>query len=213
MRRTKAQAQETRDQLMRAALDVFDQRGVSRASLNEIAQCAGVTRGALYWHFKNKEDLFDALFQHIFEDLSHSLAEDIRNQAPDMLQSLRQALLNNFERIEHNALHHKFCRILYLKCEHTEDNAAILGVMDRYQDMWSEQIHSALRLCVQQQRLPQALDIALAAVYLKSVVFGLIELWLIRPEQLDLGRTAPRIVDAALHALQHTPFLQTTQTG
>lgn len=64
MKRTKAQALQTREHLMLAALDVFHHHGVSRASLNEIAQAAGMTRGALYWHFKNKEALFEALFQH-----------------------------------------------------------------------------------------------------------------------------------------------------
>ena len=79
---------------MQAALDVFHQRGVARASLHEIAQAAGVTRGALYWHFKNKEDLFDALFARIFDVVSNQLEADIRNAA-DMLQSLRQAFLNS----------------------------------------------------------------------------------------------------------------------
>ena len=99
MRRTKAQAQETRERLMQAALDVFHQRGVARASLHEIAQAAGVTRGALYWHFKNKEDLFDALFARIFDVVSNQLEADICNAA-DMLQSLRQAFLNSQLRSE-----------------------------------------------------------------------------------------------------------------
>ena len=72
MKRTKAQALQTREHLMLAALDVFHRHGVSRASLNEIAQAAGMTRGALYWHFKNKEALFEALFQHLFDDLGQN---------------------------------------------------------------------------------------------------------------------------------------------
>lgn len=119
MKRTKAQAQETRDNLLLAALDVFNQRGVARASLNEIAQTAGVTRGALYWHFKNKEDLFEALFQRIFCDVSQQLEDDIRQSSPDMLRNLRQALINLFDRVENNPLHRKFSQILHLKCEHT----------------------------------------------------------------------------------------------
>ena len=58
MRKTKEEAQQTRSNLLNAALNVFYERGVSKASLDEIAKTAGVTRGALYWHFKNKEDLF-----------------------------------------------------------------------------------------------------------------------------------------------------------
>ena len=131
---------------MLAALDVFYCRGVSRASLNEIAQTAGVTRGALYWHFKNKEDLFEAIFQHIFNEMSQKIDEDIRNNAPNMLESLRQALVNNSERIQNNEIHRKFCHILYLKCEHTEQNESIIKLMNNYQQMWRQQTHNALRL-------------------------------------------------------------------
>ncbi len=54
MRKTKEEAQQTRSNLLNAALNVFYERGVSKVSLDEIAKTAGVTRGALYWHFKNK---------------------------------------------------------------------------------------------------------------------------------------------------------------
>ena len=58
MRKTKEEAYQIRCNLLDAALTVFYERGVAQASLDEIAKAAGVTRGALYWHFKNKEDLF-----------------------------------------------------------------------------------------------------------------------------------------------------------
>ncbi len=54
MRRTKEDAQLTREALLDAAEVLFAQRGVSRTSLQEIAKAAGMTRGAVYWHFKDK---------------------------------------------------------------------------------------------------------------------------------------------------------------
>ncbi|EOC58456.1 bacterial regulatory s, tetR family protein [Neisseria meningitidis NM90] len=71
MRKTKTEALKTKEHLMLAALETFYRKGIARTSLNEIAQAAGVTRGALYWHFKNKEDLFDALFQRICDDIEN----------------------------------------------------------------------------------------------------------------------------------------------
>ena len=55
MRKTKTEAQKTRQHLLDAALEVFWRDGVTRASLQAIAQEAGVTRGALYWHFKTRK--------------------------------------------------------------------------------------------------------------------------------------------------------------
>lgn len=207
MRRTKAQAQETREQLMLAALDVFYERGVGRASLHEIAQAAGVTRGALYWHFKNKEDLFEALFAHIFDNVSCRLEEDIQTGAANMLQSLRQAFINIFERLEHDEQHRKFSAVLHLKCEHTTENAAVVAVMNRYFNMWHQQIRAALRMCVSQGHLPAALDLDFACTYIKTAVFGLLDLWLWRPQSMQLSEAAPRMIDTALHTLQHSPSL------
>lgn len=79
MRKTKTEALKTKEHLMLAALETFYRKGIARTSLNEIAQAAGVTRGALYWHFKNKEDLFDALFQRICDDIENCIAQDAAN--------------------------------------------------------------------------------------------------------------------------------------
>ena len=68
MRKTKIEANKTRQHLLNAALEVFWREGVTRASLQAIAQQAGVTRGALYWHFKNKEDLFESMFEQQYAD-------------------------------------------------------------------------------------------------------------------------------------------------
>ena len=70
MRKTKAEAQKTREQLLQSALDTFYRQGVAKTPLQAIARNAGVTRGALYWHFKNKEELFEELFRQTFENFS-----------------------------------------------------------------------------------------------------------------------------------------------
>src|SRR3954468_16837544 len=63
VRRTKEEAQATRRHILDTAELVFEQRGVSGTSLNEIAKAAGLTRGAIYWHFQNKADLFNAMME------------------------------------------------------------------------------------------------------------------------------------------------------
>ena len=64
-RRTKEDADATRQALLDAAEAVFYAKGVGRASLAEIAQAAGATRGAIYWHFKDKVDLFNAMMDRV----------------------------------------------------------------------------------------------------------------------------------------------------
>ena len=61
MRKTKEDALATRERLLDAAEALFRERGVTRTSLAEVATAAGMTRGAVYWHFKDKADLFRAM--------------------------------------------------------------------------------------------------------------------------------------------------------
>lgn len=207
MRRTKAEALKTREYLMFSALDVFYERGVSRASLNEIAQNAGVTRGALYWHFKNKEDLFDALFQHLFQDISQELQEDIQKDTPDLWVNFQRSLIDMVHRVQHNDAHHKFCNILHLKCEHTKQNQSITLLMRNYSDMWNTLLTSAVSACVKQKSLPENLDIPLAVLFIQSTVTGLLHTWLAQSEKFDLSKVAEPQIVTCLNALVHAPTL------
>ncbi len=207
MRKTKAEAQKTRNYLLKAALDTFYSRGISRSSLNEIAQTAGVTRGALYWHFKNKEDLFEGLFQNVFAEISNDLAHDIETQSPDIWESFEVATINMFQRLETDETIRKFCNIIHLKCEYTEQNHAVVKIMRSYQDMWQRQLTDVLTLSLQKKQLPADLNINLAVVFMMSVISGLMNLWLNMPEQFSIAKTAPAIIRTAMGALKHSPEL------
>jgi len=61
MRRTKEEAAVTRATVLKAALSVFSAKGYAAATLDDVASAAKVTRGAIYWHFKSKADLYNTL--------------------------------------------------------------------------------------------------------------------------------------------------------
>lgn len=208
MKRTPEQAQQTRESLLRAALAVFDQRGTAHATLAEIAAEAGVTRGALYWHFKSREDLLDALFQHLLATSLQRLDEDIRSGAPDMLSRLKAMMLGHFERVEHDAMHRKFFRVLHLKCELTGGNTAIAAVKLGYLRTLDEMVQAALTLCIRNGSLPAALDVEAASLFLHSMLFGLLHHWLLLPERFALLPQAERTIDAAIDALRTSAALQ-----
>lgn len=58
VRRTKKDAELTRQSIINAAREVFLVRGVSRTTMDHIATQANVTRGAIYWYFNNKRNYF-----------------------------------------------------------------------------------------------------------------------------------------------------------
>ncbi|MGZ9164459.1 MAG: TetR family transcriptional regulator, partial [Anaerolineales bacterium] len=65
MRRTKEEAAVTRATLLKTALSVFSAKGYAAATLDDVATAAKVTRGAIYWHFKSKADLYNTLTQEL----------------------------------------------------------------------------------------------------------------------------------------------------
>ena len=94
-RRTKEDVLATRDALLDAAERVFGRRGVARTSLAQIAEEAGLTRGAVYWHFKDKADLFTAMMERVTLPLDESMArltEQENDPLVQLLERMREAI-------------------------------------------------------------------------------------------------------------------------
>ncbi len=64
-RKTKAEAERTRMRVLKAALDLFVEKGYERTTFEDVAARIGLSKGAVYWHFKNKPDLLTALVNHM----------------------------------------------------------------------------------------------------------------------------------------------------
>lgn len=89
----------TRNRLLDAAERLFQQRGVSRTSLHDIAAHAGATRGAVYWHFKDKADLFNAMMERVTLPLEQSLRPQPDAPAADALAALRLAVRDTLHQL------------------------------------------------------------------------------------------------------------------
>ena len=88
LNRKKAQGVKTKAECIKAAIEVFARKGFYRAKLDDIAEAAGVTRGALYWHYRTKEAFLIA----VLETLSaHWTRESLRDFPIDGPADLRIA--------------------------------------------------------------------------------------------------------------------------
>ena len=89
VKRTQAERREaTRGALVAVARELFAERGYGEVGTEEIVQRAGVTRGALYHHFRDKEDLFRAVYEQVESELTETIAEGALAQA-DPVEVLR----------------------------------------------------------------------------------------------------------------------------
>ncbi|MCR9104251.1 MAG: TetR family transcriptional regulator [Gammaproteobacteria bacterium] len=83
MRRTKEDAAKTRQSLVDAALKLFGQRGYSGTTLRLIADEAGCSRGPIYWHFANKEELFEEILAYSQVPLEQMVATHQNSRDPE----------------------------------------------------------------------------------------------------------------------------------
>lgn len=204
-RKTKAEALATRNLLLDAAEKVFYERGVSKTSLADIAKAAEMTRGAIYWHFKNKYDLLQAMMERVRLP-PETLLEVPVADAP--LQAIRDYAVKMLRDTATNPRRKRVLAILMHRCEKTEDEAKPLTVRQQaaFIDCTSH-IRHCLDTAVEQDLLPQRLDTDKATTLFLALVFGLISNWLFLPDNFDLEADAEAMTDAFFPMLQHSPSL------
>lgn len=207
-RSSKEKALETRESILDAAEDVFYDRGVSNTSLTDIAQAAGVTRGAIYWHFRNKADLFDAMCRRVRGPM-RAMIEDMASPATaDPIGRLRAGCAFVMQQVVENPHYRKVLTILFHRCEYVDPEDPILV----YQKEWLAHGMAVIRQVMSNARakgqLPADLDVNLAALYLHVTFDGLLNSWLFSPGTFDLIGDTRRIMDAVWGGLMHNPSLR-----
>jgi TetR/AcrR family acrAB operon transcriptional repressor len=200
-RRTKEDALVTRDLILDAAERVFQRRGVSRTSLQEIAVEASLTRGAIYWHFQNKADVFDAMMQRVTLPMVARLNAGSRAETDDPLQHLRQSVVSAFHQTVHD-LHVR--RVFEIASHMVEYGDDLQSVRDNHISERSERVDDLERLLLQARvkgLLPATLSTRPAAVGLHALLDGLMSNWLLEPLAFDLEDVGARALDAYLAGL------------
>ncbi|WP_125182773.1 TetR family transcriptional regulator [Minwuia thermotolerans] len=124
MRRTKEEALETRESILDAAERVFFERGVSRTTLDQIARAAGVTRGAVYWHFHNKSDLFNTVVERVRMPMESAFYQIV--ESADTLEDLERICATYLVEVHRNERLQRVYTVLLLKCEYTEDMGSLI---------------------------------------------------------------------------------------
>lgn len=201
-RRTKKEALETRNLLLDTAEDVFRVKGVSHTTLVDIAAAAGVTRGAIYWHFENKAALLQAVNDraHLPFEAINSLIADAQHEDP--LARLRDGARTAMQQAMTNDRLRQVFEILVFKCEYVGEMADMLVRRRQNRDDCINAIAENLRHAVARGQLPASMDVPQAALGLYAMVDGLFINWLMDPAAYDLmGRTG-ELIDIFLRGLQ-----------
>lgn len=211
-RRTKQEALETRNQIIDAAELCFFNKGVSHTSLAEIAKTAGVTRGAIYWHFENKGEVLDALLVRAKTPIQH-LEEASRNSdEPDPLGRLQAMIAEVFRQAERDPATRRINEIIFHKCEYTDQMCDLREHMRQLRLKSDSKLESALRNAISKGQLAAELDVPMAARSVHAFVIGMLDIWLLRPEDFSLAERADQLARTVIEMLQNSPAMRPSET-
>ncbi len=127
VRKTKEDAELTRQRIINSARAVFLARGVSRSTLEHIAAHAEVTRGAVYWHFKNKSDIFHAIRDQVILPLIDRMDDSLALASnEDPLTQIENTLSLIFDELNNNIEMRQTYEIMMTKCEYVDEFSLVL---------------------------------------------------------------------------------------
>lgn len=200
-RKTKAEAEQTRQDILNAALELFHDRGYARTTLEQIARKAGVTRGAIYWHFKDKLDLFIALKDEI-EGSAGIRLEDLLQRPVVSLADIHDGLLRYFRQLEEDQRFRRYFETVLFRTAFTDE---LLPMREQYQNKLhrrQQKDEDDLRRLQQAGQVRADVDCVQAALALRALLIGLLHTWLMDTKAFSLTKQGGALLDDFLASLQ-----------
>jgi TetR/AcrR family transcriptional regulator, acrAB operon repressor len=201
MKRTKEEAAVTRSKVLKAALSVFSAKGYAATTLDDVAAAANVTRGAIYWHFKSKADLYNTLTV----ELSARGAELVQQAVAEggtLLEILRRVFVRQCAFIEEDQEARAVIELAMFKTGLGPDLQAGRKKQLKAGNALLEGITAAMQQGIATGILRNDLDPADMARAFIAFENGAIQLWLNTPKSFSLKTSAESFTDILVAGLQ-----------
>lgn len=201
-RRSKADAYATSMNILDCAETLFARNGVSHTTLQHIAAEAGVTRGAIYWHFADKAALFNAMMERVKMPLESAMQLLRSSCLDDPLTDLKRYAVLVFRLTEDDARARRVFEIATLKLEYIDEMSA---VRERRIDMaarCTEMAERCVVLAVRGGLAHTAIEPRHAALGFWALIDGLLRAWIIAPGSFGLVSVGEKIIGTYLDTLR-----------
>ena len=201
MRRTKEEAAVTRANLLKTALSVFSAKGYASATLDDVAKAAKVTRGAIYWHFKSKADLYNTLTQEL-SARGASVVQQAVAEGGTLLEILRRVFIRQCALIEEDKEARAVMELALFKTGLNPELQAGRKKQLEAGNALVEGIADAMRQGIAQGVLRKDLDAVDMARAFIAFENGTIQLWLASPRSFSLKVSAESFADVLIAGLR-----------
>lgn len=202
MRRTKEEAAVTRTTILKTALSIFSAKGYSAATLEDVAKAAKMTRGAIYWHFKSKADLYNTLVEEV-SARGAAVVQGAVAEGGTLLEILRRVFVRQCALIEEDKEARAVMELALFKTgldtelqagrkkQLEAGNALVAGIAEA---MRQGVAHGVLRTDI------DPTDMARAFVAFEN---GVLQLWLVSPKSFSLKASAESFADILIAGLKN----------
>jgi TetR/AcrR family acrAB operon transcriptional repressor len=195
VRKTKEEAEKTRKDIIESARQVFHQHGVSRSTCERIAKAAGVTRGAVYWHFQDKAEIFLAMRADVFAPMVERTDAILFSESfANPLDAIEGSLKEFFRVLEDCSIVREVFEIMISRCEYVDEFASVREEVGRPAFEFLEKIERMYRRAGDGGHLRPGLDPVATARDTWAFTSGLLHLMLGCQQNSDLEKQIPQMI-------------------
>jgi TetR/AcrR family transcriptional regulator, acrAB operon repressor len=200
MKRTPEEAAQTRQQLLDAALAVFSRKGYHATRLEDIAEAANVTRGAIYHHFGNKTDLYHTLIQEVSDAFGQIINQAIE-QGGDFETIGARVMVNTWVFLDENLRARQITELFYYKTGDSPELAQMRDQRNAEATAFIEAIAGFMQGAILEGELPATLDPYNGARSFISYQNGVALQWLTNPNAYSLKENAKALAKIYMRGL------------
>lgn len=200
-RKTHDDAEQTKQKLLCSAFTLFRRNGYSGTTIATICKDAGVTKGAFYWHFPSKSELFMSLIDKLHEPL-HKVFEDAMAKDLPPLEKLEGMLIAVLAAMETDDQIYKIFEMLFLKVEHTEDTQPIFERERTEIDEFLGRVQEVVLQGQESGQIRPDIDSQIAARSMLALIAGTTRHWIVYKDQISLKERAAEFVEITISGLR-----------
>lgn len=185
MRRTKEDAEQTRQAILESAMDIFYEKGYSKTTFDEIAKRINLTKGAVYWYFRNKPDIVAALINDFVQKHIKRL-EEFRAGKEENLDILADMMLLAYHHMKKNPLEYKF--IFFITCQMEWSEAILVKIrplVEQTREVSRKIMSDTLCKLKENKKIRADVDVESITEILQAMWMGLLENYLAKRMTLD----------------------------
>ncbi len=203
-RKTKEEAAATRQALLEAALKVFSRQGYAAARLEDVAEQAGVTRGAIYWHFKNKADLYNTLVGETLGGIQ-GVVDRAVGEGGTFLEIQRRVMIYIITLPEVDEVYREVMELTILKTGYEPELQEGLRAKNAAARQIEAELAGYFRQGIELGEVRADLDPVIGARSMMAYINGILLNWLLDQQAFSLRENTPALVDVYIRGIAARP--------